>query len=135
MMNNNLLKGQIIKQLKEDAFNRKQMLRMSEVRGAYELSGDLGVLRFHAEIENGYRTGYELLHGANAEVGNFEIKGSFIARKDSKIRNAIIVTYDLVFTWNDIQDPLKGHFTDEMAVIFFRLFSDYIPKDYTLRIK
>ena len=132
MMNNKLLERQIIKQLTADALNRKRMFEVSKID---VLSGNLGVLRFQAVIENGYRTGYELLHGTNAEEGDFTIEGSFIARKDLQIPNAIGVNYDIEFTWNDIQDPLKGHFTDEMAVIFFRTFSNYTPKDYTLRIK
>ena len=32
-------------------------------------------MQFHAEIENGYFTGYEMLHGTDAHVGDFQIFG------------------------------------------------------------
>ena len=132
MMNNKLLERQIIKKLTTDALTRKRML---EIGGVNDLYGKIDIIRFHAEIENGYRTGYELLHGTNEDVGDFEIEGNFVVKKDLQISNAISVHYELGFAWNDIEDPLKGHFTDEMAAIFFELFSDYNPKSYTVRIR
>ncbi len=39
-------------------------------------SGRINLTR-HAEIENGYLTGYELLHGTNATVGDFQIVGNY----------------------------------------------------------
>ena len=38
---------------------------------------------FNAEIENGYNTGYEMLHGTNADVGGFEMSGTISSTSDS----------------------------------------------------
>lgn len=63
------------------------------------------------EIENGsgLRSGYGSLHGANMYVGGFRIKG--------KITKGVtgVVTTDIIYQWNDIQD-LHGKLykTDKM---------------------
>lgn len=132
MMNNKLLEEQIINQLKEDAMQRKTWLEKS---GLDVLHGDVDVIRYHAEIENGYRTGYELLHGTNREVGDFEIEGNFAVKKAPQFSNVIDVGYELRFCWNDIIDPVKGHIVDEMAAMFFKFCSDYNPMKYVIRIK
>lgn len=62
--------------------------------------------QFHAEIENGEGiVGYQYLHGTNAAVGDFQIRGLAFSTNEGMAAN-------LRFIWNDIIDPNPGYDTD-----------------------
>jgi hypothetical protein len=93
------------------------------------------ITRFHAEFEeNGYTTGYGLLHGTNRNVGDFEIVGLANVTQDSWEKK---VYYNLTFEWNDIQDPNKKYPGDiVLAALARALIGPLIrPKDYVIRIQ
>ncbi|MBR3847774.1 MAG: hypothetical protein IKM21_00605 [Oscillospiraceae bacterium] len=72
--------------------------------------------------------GYQYLHGTNADVGGFQIKGTVY--KDEKGD----ITYDLTYTWNDIIDPEYYYDTDAEKVEFAKSIPFANPKDYIIRI-
>jgi RHS repeat-associated protein len=83
---------------------------------------------FHGEIENGYSTGYELLHGSNSKVGDVTLSGSISYNKE-------LDKHDVNYTvqWNDIIDP-NGNY--EKDIIYAeRLKKIFNPKDYIIRIR
>ncbi|HXB45388.1 MAG TPA: hypothetical protein VNV85_15085 [Puia sp.] len=55
-------------------------------------------MTFHAQIENGYLTGYEMLHGTKGTVGDFHVEGTATLKDDR-------VIYDITAIWNDIKNP------------------------------
>ena len=69
MRENELLRRQLKNRLESDCMGRRS-------EGQFD---DL----FNAEIENGYNTGYEMLHGTNADVGGFEMSGTISSTSDS----------------------------------------------------
>ena len=89
MRANKLLAPQIANQLANDA--------------GYRVNSGVVDITFSAEIENGYRSGYELLHGTNSTVGDFTIKGA--AHVTNHADGSRTVEYDVKFTWNDVIDP------------------------------
>ena len=100
------------------------------------LADDLGLndskevnITIPMEIDNGESIiGYQYLHGTNAYVGGFQIKGTVF--KDEKGD----VTYDLTYTWNDIIDPNYYYDTDAEKVEFAKSIPFANPKDYIIRI-
>lgn len=88
-------------------------------------SGEID-LKFQMTLpDNGYRTGYELLHGTNNDVGGFTIKGNVSV---SDIGNTRTLTYTVVNTWNDIIDPNPTYIMDTVYSIGLNwIFS---PQDY-----
>ena len=94
--------------------------------------GGLINMRRHAVIENGYTTGYELLHGSNGEVGDFQMSGGFTTHIEGAYK---IYNIDLVCTWNDIIDPNHDYVYDTLLEWFVRRFSETTPYDYVVRIK
>ena len=81
------------------------------------------------EIDTGESiVGYQYLHGTNADVGGFQIKGTV-----SKDENGD-VTYDLTYTWNDIIDPNYYYPTDAEKAGFAQSIPFVNPKDYIIRI-
>jgi hypothetical protein len=100
-------------------------------------------LSFHAEVgseSGGYRTGYNVLHGSNRDVGDFGITGRFTAVRSGAPGSAYTVTYDdLEFVFNDIVDVNKRWAADAVfgrtAANLARCLGTGPPKDYTLRIK
>lgn len=81
------------------------------------------------EIDTGESIiGYQYLHGTNADVGGFQIKGTVY--KDEKGD----VTYDLTYTWNDIIDPNYYYSTDAEKAEFAKSIPFANPKDYIIRI-
>ena len=81
------------------------------------------------EIENGESIiGYQYLHGTNADVGGFQIKGKVYKNEKGD------VTYDLTYTWNDIIDPNYYYHTDAAKAEFAKSIPFANPKDYTIRI-
>jgi len=93
-------------------------------------------MRRHAEIENGYTTGYELLHGSNGEVGDFEIWGGFTTERQG---NYLLYHFDITCQWNDIIDPNYAYESDLTLEMFIGMFgfpfSYFSPDDYVIRIR
>ena len=61
-------------------------------------------------IDNGYGTGYQLLHGTEATVGDFHIKG--VIRKVGDVYQV-----DATYTWNDVIDPNPNVRGDQYGVL------------------
>ena len=81
------------------------------------------------EIENGEDIiGYQYLHGTNADVGGFQIKGS-ISKNDKGD-----TTYNLTYTWNDIIDPNYIYSSDSKKAEFAKSLPFANPTDFTIRI-
>ena len=111
MSSNELLTEKVFDILKKDASQRAQ-------------SGFLYVTT-HAEIENGYFSGYEMLHGTDKNVGDFQIWGDANYSKEQ-------VTYNLTLRWNDKIDPNFSYSGDVISsVVLHTLFN---PKDYDIHI-
>jgi RHS repeat-associated protein len=92
-------------------------------------------ITFWAEIQNGYFTGYQMLHATNPDVGNFQIRGyaSFAHMGGgSFMLDAAKIEYHLTLTWNDIIDPNPKYPGDIVASWILRLFYD--PQDYIVHI-
>lgn len=88
-------------------------------------SGDI-YMQFHAEIEDGYFSGYEYLHGSNPAVGDFEIKGQ--ATYDGEE-----VTYKLTLIWHDVIDPNFNIRSDQVLHGIAKFFHPD-AKDYQIHI-
>ncbi len=116
MRANNLLYQQVASQLIDDYKTRT-------------MSGMI-YRRFHAEIENGYRSGYQMLHGTNSSVGDFVIMG--FATVEYNPEGHKIITYDIRETWNDIIDPNTTYWMDVALSMSLEWF--YTPKDYVVEI-
>ncbi len=93
-------------------------------------SGRINLTR-HAEIENGYLTGYELLHGTNATVGDFQIVGNYTSAIDGKWKYYF---FNVELTWNDIIDPNYSLFVDNVLAFIFKRYPGANPADYVIRI-
>ena len=113
MESNRLLPPQIAEQIRSDARERSE-------------SGSVNIT-FHANIENGYTTGYEMLHGSNGSVGDFEISGDATMAEDG-----CGVEYNLTYTWHDIIDPNPTYAMDTILSRPLRWFFD--PKDYEVHL-
>jgi RHS repeat-associated protein len=94
-------------------------------------SGRINLTR-HAEIENGYLTGYELLHGTNATVGDFQIVGNYTSAIDGKWKYYF---FNVELTWNDIIDPNYSLFGDNVLAFIFKRYPGANPADYVIRIR
>jgi hypothetical protein len=100
-------------------------------------------LTFHAEAgsaDGGYTTGYDVLHGSNRTVGDFEIRGRFTAIRSGLPVPTYTITYDQVsFVFNDIVDINRKYKSDisfgRVAANMARCLNVGPPKDYTLHIK
>ena len=80
-------------------------------------------------IQNGEDIiGYQYLHGTNADVGGFQIKGSV-----SKNKNGDVI-YDLTYTWNDKIDPNVIYESDSKKAEYAKSIPFANPTDYTIRI-
>ena len=85
----------------------------------------------HIPIElpdNGYRDGYSLLHGTDASVGGFHIKGTLTKTSDHEING------DFRYAWNDIIDPNGKYIGDIIRSIGLKMITFGSPKDYVIRI-
>ena len=118
MNSNALLTSQIQNELGKDAADR-------------ETSGSIGYRKIYAEIQNGYTTGYEYLHGTN---GGLEIIGnvSVTQTQYSETLNKLDLVYNVTLTWNDIIDPNYTYERDRILALGANWI--YNPKDYTIRI-
>jgi RHS repeat-associated protein len=85
-------------------------------------------LKFHGEIENGYFTGYEMLHGSNSKLGDTQIKGT--VEYNSKTSQ---FDFNIQVIWNDKIDPNASYDEDVMLNNLLNVF--YTPKDYNVKIK
>jgi len=74
--------------------------------------------------DNGYKTGYELLHGTNKKAGDFQIEGK-ICKRDEGFYGKFS------YTWNDIIDPNGSYFLDNILSVGAKIFSLGRAKDYT----
>lgn len=110
MRANGLLSTQIHNALSKDALSRTG-------------TGPVNI-RMNAVIQNGYSTGYEMLHGTNAGVGGFEING-FATLSEGTF------TYQVQMIWHDIIDPNPQYFMD---IVYSRILSVLGPKDYEVHI-
>lgn len=63
-----------------------------------------------AETDNGYSTGYQLLHGTNSEVGGYQIEGTATITNTG---NGYTVRFDTSHTWNDKIDP-NGDYREDI---------------------
>ncbi|MEZ5406029.1 MAG: RHS repeat-associated core domain-containing protein [Verrucomicrobiia bacterium] len=113
MMDNDLLRRQIVAQLQRDANTRNA-------------SGAVNI-QFNAEIENGYKTGYEMLHGTHHGEGAFQIHGIAIKSQDGQIH------YRLRYSWNDVIDPNPKYGMDSILSGILGLIYD--PEDYAIHIR
>ncbi len=118
MMNNQLLSPVLCTRLQDDVLSRTASGTINQT--------------FQAIIENGYLTGYEMLHGTNEWVGGFNITGSATVIKDST-GCCNIIDYSLTYTWNDIIDPEPDTYPGD-AILSWILHLFYDPADYTIRI-
>jgi RHS repeat-associated protein len=108
---------QILEQLIEDAEGR-------------DGGSSTVALQFHAELpDNGYQTGFEMLHGTNATVGDFQISGTASISQRGALK---IISYEVTMTWNDIIDPNSRYLSD--SVLAWILKHTYSPADYTFRM-
>ena len=83
----------------------------------------------HAEVENGESaTGYNFLHGTNSTVGDFSISGSITKDLEGN------VTYDLIYTWNDIIDPNMIYTSDQQKSSAAHNIPFANPTDYEIHI-
>lgn len=81
------------------------------------------------EIENGEQIiGYQYLHGANMDVGGFNISGT-IAKNENGA-----ATVSMTYQWNDIIDPNFFYDTDSAKAKFANSIPFANPTDYTIRI-
>ena len=80
-------------------------------------------------IENGEdMIGYQYLHGTNADVGGFNIKGTISKDKKGNI------TYNLTYTWNDMIDPNFMYDSDSQKAAFAKKIPFAHPTDYYISI-
>ncbi len=113
MRSNKNLRDQIWLILSNDAYER-------ETGGYFNYKG-------HAEIENGYYTGYEMLHGTNSTTGDFQIHG-FVIKIDE-----LTYKYSVSLEWHDIIDPNNQYGSDSISPE--TLESLYSPRDFKIDIK
>ncbi len=119
MRNNELLNSQI----RDELYNY-----LSGIRDDVEKEGILPFhLRFHGEIENGYMTGYEMLHGSSSKLGDTQIYGTVQYNSNTKQFD-----FNLGIIWNDRIDPNPTYQDDIKLANFFNTF--YTPQDYNVKI-
>ena len=74
--------------------------------------------------DNGYSTGYELLHGTNWTVGGYRWFGQIYRRSQ------ICFDGDLQYIWNDIIDPNFGYDKDFLSIPL-RVYLGFRPRNYS----
>jgi hypothetical protein len=81
------------------------------------------------EIDNEEQIiGYQYLHGTNADVGGFNIRGTIAKNKEGA------ATISLTYQWNDIIDPNFYYSTDSAKAKFADSIPFANPTDYIIRI-
>ena len=87
-------------------------------------------LKFATELpDNGYTTGYELLHGVNMDVGGFQMNGTHLK---SLVGDTCVHDFDITYTWNDIMDPNRKYSKDIGYANLVNALTD--TRDYTIHI-
>lgn len=94
------------------------------------------VERFHAEFpENRDRSGYALLHGSNAQVGDFQLLGwAEVEEAVDPADGAYDIELELRFVFNDIVDPNKSYASDRRGSVFADIISFGRARSYRLSI-
>ena len=109
------------KQVQAYLFSLAEALAVGE---SIELDVSIAVI-----IENGEGIiGYQYLHGTNADVGGFHMKGTI-----TKLDNGDCI-FDITYTWNDIMDPNPQYKTDIIKSNFAKWIPFANPTDYTIAI-
>jgi hypothetical protein len=98
---------------------------------SYTVFNDLDLDK--TEIENGYTTGYEMLHMANWNVGGFRMHGGAKAIKKSKDCCDVKFNYDL--EWNDRIDPNSYYPLDKAFSDAASIYFGGSPTDYNIHIR
>jgi len=78
---------------------------------------------------DGYRKGYEYLHGTDKTVGGFTINGTITKDKNGN------ATANLTYQWNDIIDPNGKYPKDKTYSKLCKIVTAGYAKDYTIRIR
>jgi hypothetical protein len=106
LKSNELLKSQVRAMLTDHA---KRAVSLGE--RAFDVRRNLNV-------EGGHVTGYETLHGTDATVGDFHVKGNstVVPRTDGGYEVTLRATY----TWNDILDPNSSYLKDRLGSTIYR---------------
>lgn len=91
-----------------------------------------GKITTHAEIEDGYTTGYEMLHGSNKNVGDFVINWKRESTTIDESNGSIKSTFSLKLEWHDIIDPNNTYAQDKKYSS--QLKKVFTPKDYEIHI-
>lgn len=124
--------------------NEMKYTLIVEILKKYDLcSKDKGYLQNiditkHVEIDNGECfIGYEYLHGTNASVGDFKLKGSAKRGPGGPDKRCCKVDFDLHYQWNDKIDPNFQYDTDKWKwaiakILGFIIMGD--PKPYDIHI-
>ncbi len=89
---------------------------------------------FAAELENGEGiVGYQYLHGSNADVGGFQIKGTakVTEGKDGEME----VEFDVMYVWNDVIDPNPKYGSDTAKSWFAEIITLGYAEAYDLHIQ
>jgi len=84
-------------------------LVIGDARGRLK-GGILGTVSINSPIvlpDNGYHTGYELLHGTNENAGGFRVLGP-----EPQIDNCVVRYHHLKYQWGDIMDPNPQYWGD-----------------------
>lgn len=111
--------------MRKNALLEEQIFSIFEVDAASRTRSGFFSITTSAGIQNGYSTGYELLHGTNADVGGFNISGFAFADGGE-------VYYSTTMTWNDRIDPNFAYRRDSLYSFAEHMMHD--PKDYTVQI-
>ncbi len=98
---------------------------------------------FHAEVggsDGGYFTGYDILHGTDRTVGDFEVSGKLTTAYSSPKATGYTVTYsELTMVFNDIVNANRKYGMDisgeRLAKNICKVLKKGPPRDYTLRIR
>ncbi|MFH0910954.1 MAG: LysM domain-containing protein [Planctomycetota bacterium] len=119
------------------------MKKHSELRGAARAyiiqdiaerkdSGQVSTVTSIELSDNGYSTGYELLHGTNWKVGGLRIHGKVDVTTTPD--GVTCYAYDLEFAWCDIIDPNNIYTKDWIYSSGLKNAFGNLPRDYKLYI-
>ncbi len=118
MMANESLRGELKDEMEGDAKTRNQ-------------GGQINYSTSMEMLDNGYSTGYEMLHGTHSGEGGFQIQANVTINTHGNCKD---VTYeDVSFTWHDRIDPNPQYIKDIIASAIIHFFQS--PKDYAIHIQ
>ena len=123
MRSNEKLTGDIIWEIGD------VMEKDEKTRNKLKKTGKLDFnVTFHGEIENGYFTGYQMLHGTHSGLGDLQVKGTIYY--NSKTGNS---RYEYEATWNDKIDPNASYSEDVISSKILKVL--YSPANYNVKIR